>query len=47
MQGTGQLWWVDTRTLTVGELSSSAASNDDELDQLYQWWNSSVLVTMR
>lgn len=47
VQGTGQLWWVDTRTLTVGELSSSTASNDDELDQLYQWWNSSILVTMR
>ena len=45
--GAGQLWWVDTRTLTVGELSSASAYTNDGLDKLYTWWNEMVLVTMK
>ncbi|GHF34481.1 serine/threonine-protein kinase [Amycolatopsis bartoniae] len=45
--GAGQLWWVDTRTLTVGELSSASADTNEGLDKLYTWWNEMVLVTMK
>ncbi|CCH30821.1 serine/threonine-protein kinase [Actinosynnema sp. NPDC047251] len=44
--GVGQVWWVDTRTSTVGGLLSSAATGPDELDKLGYWWNSMILVAM-
>ncbi|MEV0679081.1 serine/threonine-protein kinase [Actinosynnema sp. NPDC050436] len=44
--GVGQVWWVDTRTSTVGGLLSTSATGPDELDKLGYWWNSMILVAM-
>ncbi len=46
LAGAGQLWWVDTRGLTVGELSSPEADDNDGLDRLYYWWNEEILQTL-
>ncbi|MBN6041302.1 serine/threonine-protein kinase [Amycolatopsis sp. 195334CR] len=45
--GTGQLWWVDTRTLTIGALIAPGATSDDALTQLDTWWNNMILVTLK
>ncbi|MGW4587144.1 serine/threonine-protein kinase [Amycolatopsis thermoflava] len=45
-QGTGQLWWVDTRTLIIGNLSSPDAVTPERLEHLYYWWNEQILGTM-
>lgn len=45
-QGAGQLWWVDTRTLIVGNLSSPDAVTPEQLEHLYYWWNEQILGTM-
>ncbi|MGC7097735.1 serine/threonine-protein kinase [Amycolatopsis lurida] len=45
--GTGQLWWVDTRTLTIGALIAPGATSDDALAKLDTWWNTMILVTMK
>ncbi|MEU4805377.1 protein kinase [Actinosynnema sp. NPDC023587] len=44
--GVGQVWWVDTRTTTVGGLLSTVATTPDEVDELGHWWNSMILVAM-
>ncbi|SFJ65798.1 serine/threonine protein kinase [Amycolatopsis sacchari] len=46
LAGAGQLWWVDTRGLTVGELSSPEADTNDGLDRLYYWWNEEIVQTL-
>ncbi|MGA6166401.1 protein kinase domain-containing protein [Amycolatopsis magusensis] len=46
-EGTGQLWWVDTRTLTIGALSAPGATSPDALEKLDTWWNTMILVTLR
>ncbi|QFU88204.1 hypothetical protein [Amycolatopsis sp. YIM 10] len=46
-EGTGQLWWVDTRTLTIGALIAPGATSDDALAKLDTWWNTMILVTMK
>ncbi|WP_112266348.1 serine/threonine-protein kinase [Lentzea terrae] len=39
--GTAQVWWVDTRTLTVGVLKRPGDVNT--LDSLDTWWNQRIL----
>ncbi|ANZ40345.1 hypothetical protein BBK82_34285 [Lentzea guizhouensis] len=39
--GTAQVWWVDSKTLTIGALKEPG--NIDTLDQLDLWWNTSIL----
>ncbi|MDI5979007.1 serine/threonine-protein kinase [Amycolatopsis magusensis] len=46
-EGTGQLWWVDTRTLTIGALIAPGATSPDALEKLDTWWNTMILVTLR
>ncbi|MDT7803205.1 MAG: serine/threonine kinase PknH, partial [Actinomycetota bacterium] len=41
-----QLVWTDAKTLTVGILLSTKVTNNDQLDQLYYWWNEEILVDM-
>ncbi|GAA2688691.1 MULTISPECIES: serine/threonine-protein kinase [Actinosynnema] len=41
--GSGQVWWVDTETLTTGVLRSTTATTPDELEALDTWWNMWVL----
>ncbi|MFI6026816.1 serine/threonine-protein kinase [Amycolatopsis magusensis] len=45
--GTGQLWWVDTHTLTIGALIAPGATSPDALEKLDTWWNTMILVTLR
>ncbi|HEX6347409.1 serine/threonine-protein kinase [Umezawaea sp.] len=44
--GTGQLWWVDSKTLTIGQLVSSKATTNEALDKLDLWWNHMILSKM-
>ncbi len=39
--GNAQVWWVDTRTLTIGTLKRPG--DIDTLDKLDLWWNQSIL----
>ncbi|GLY35858.1 serine/threonine protein kinase [Amycolatopsis sp. NBRC 101858] len=41
-----QLAWTEKPTLMVGVLLSTKVTNNDELDKLYQWWNTEVLSEM-
>ncbi|ATE56462.1 serine/threonine-protein kinase [Actinosynnema pretiosum] len=41
--GSGQVWWVDTETLTTGVLRSTTATTPDGLEALDLWWNMWVL----
>ncbi|ACU39227.1 serine/threonine-protein kinase [Actinosynnema mirum] len=41
--GSGQVWWVDTETLTTGVLLSTTATTPDKLEALDLWWNMWVL----
>ena len=41
-----QLVWTDAKTLTAGVLLSTKVTNNDQLDQLYYWWNMEILVDM-
>ncbi|SFW58585.1 serine/threonine-protein kinase [Amycolatopsis australiensis] len=40
------LVWTDKQNLMAGVLKSTKATNADELDQLYYWWNEQILSTM-
>ena len=39
--GTAQVWWVDTRNLTIGTLKKPG--DVDTLDKLDLWWNHQIL----
>lgn len=39
--GSAQVWWVDTKTLTIGALKKSG--DIDVLDKLDLWWNHQIL----
>ena len=41
-----QLVWTDTKKLMGGILLSTKATNNDQLDQLYYWWNMEILSDM-
>ncbi|MDX8050943.1 protein kinase [Lentzea sp. BCCO 10_0798] len=40
--GTAQVWWVDTRNLTIGTLKKPG--DIDTLDKLDLWWNHQILT---
>ncbi|SDO40331.1 serine/threonine protein kinase [Lentzea jiangxiensis] len=40
--GTAQVWWVDSKTLTIGALKKPGDIN--VLDKLHLWWNTSILT---
>ncbi|MCX2951569.1 serine/threonine-protein kinase [Lentzea sp. NEAU-D7] len=42
--GNAQVWWVDTRTLTIGAVKRSGDINT--LDSLDIWWSEKVLATL-
>jgi len=44
--GKGQLWWVDSKTLVIGQLISTSATSPELLEQLDLWWNGQILTTM-
>ncbi|GAA3846106.1 hypothetical protein GCM10022243_10370 [Saccharothrix violaceirubra] len=44
--GRGQVWWSDSKTLTVGVLRSSSATGGLALERLYQWWDGMILADM-
>ncbi|AXB43737.1 serine/threonine-protein kinase [Amycolatopsis albispora] len=44
--GAGQVWWVDTRTLTIGALIAPGQTSADALEQLDTWWNTMILATL-
>ncbi|WP_410630436.1 protein kinase domain-containing protein [Amycolatopsis sp. cmx-4-83] len=41
-----QLVWTEKKTLVAGILLSTKVTDNDELDKLYQWWNTEVLSEM-
>ncbi|WP_410593480.1 protein kinase domain-containing protein [Amycolatopsis sp. lyj-23] len=41
-----QLVWTEKKNLVAGVLLSTKVTTNDELDKLYQWWNSEVLSDM-
>ncbi|KDN16339.1 serine/threonine-protein kinase [Amycolatopsis rifamycinica] len=41
-----QLVWTEKKNLVAGILLSTKVSTTDELDKLYAWWNSLILVDM-
>ncbi|WIY04942.1 serine/threonine-protein kinase [Amycolatopsis mongoliensis] len=41
-----QLVWTDTKKLMGGILLSTKVTNNDQLDQLYYWWNMEILSDM-
>ncbi|WP_370969294.1 protein kinase [Amycolatopsis sp. cg9] len=41
-----QLVWTEKKNLVAGILLSTKVTNNDELDKLYQWWNTEVLSEM-
>ncbi|NBH09888.1 hypothetical protein GTY80_42425 [Amycolatopsis sp. SID8362] len=41
-----QLVWTEKQTLVAGILLSTKVTTNDELDKLYQWWNTEVLSEM-
>jgi serine/threonine protein kinase len=41
-----QLVWTDAKSLIVGALLSTKVTNNDQLDQLYYWWNMEILSDM-
>jgi len=41
-----QLVWTEKKDLVAGILLSTKVTTNDELDQLYQWWNTEVLSDM-
>ncbi|WP_410637256.1 protein kinase domain-containing protein [Amycolatopsis sp. lyj-346] len=41
-----QLVWTEKKNLVAGILLSTKISTADELDKLYAWWNSMILVEM-
>ncbi len=45
--GAGEVWWVDSMTLTIGQLISSKATTNDALTKLDLWWNGMILTKMR
>jgi serine/threonine-protein kinase len=45
--GAGQLWWVDSKTLVIGQLVAAKATTPDALEDLDFWWNTMILTTMR
>jgi hypothetical protein len=42
--GNAQIWWVDTRTLTIGAVKRPG--DVDTLDSLDIWWSARVLATL-
>ncbi|GHH40416.1 serine/threonine-protein kinase [Lentzea cavernae] len=43
-EGTAQVWWSDTKNLTIGVLKRPSNSTDlDTLDKLDLWWNHQIL----
>ncbi|MEU5694097.1 protein kinase [Actinosynnema sp. NPDC020468] len=45
--GFGQVWWVDTKTLTTGVLLSTTAITPEALEKLDAWWNTTVLTKLQ
>ena len=45
--GAGQLWWVDSKTLVIGQLIAAKATTPDALEDLDFWWNTMILTKMR
>ncbi|WP_086859566.1 serine/threonine-protein kinase [Amycolatopsis lexingtonensis] len=41
-----QLVWTEKKNLVAGILLSTKVTTNDELDKLYQWWNTEVLSEM-
>ncbi|MEV4052644.1 protein kinase [Amycolatopsis sp. NPDC049688] len=41
-----QLVWTEKKNLVAGVLLSTKITTNDELDKLYQWWNSEILSDM-
>jgi serine/threonine-protein kinase len=41
-----QLVWTEKSSLVAGTLLSTKVTNNDELDKLYQWWNTEILSEM-
>ncbi|WP_086840841.1 serine/threonine-protein kinase [Amycolatopsis kentuckyensis] len=41
-----QLVWTEKKNLVAGILLSTKITTDDELDKLYQWWNTEILSEM-
>jgi serine/threonine-protein kinase len=41
-----QLVWTDAKSLIAGLLLSTKVTNNDQLDQLYYWWNTEILSDM-
>jgi serine/threonine protein kinase len=41
-----QLVWTDAKKLVGGVLLSTKVTNNDQLDQLYYWWNMEILSDM-
>ncbi|MFJ7211623.1 protein kinase [Amycolatopsis sp. NPDC098790] len=41
-----QLVWTDSKKLMGGVLLSTKVTNNDQLDQLYYWWNMEILSDM-
>ncbi|MCR6481360.1 protein kinase [Amycolatopsis sp. OK19-0408] len=41
-----QLVWTEKKNLVAGILLSTKVSDNDELDKLYQWWNTEILSDM-
>jgi len=41
-----QLVWTEKENLVAGILLSTKVTNNDQLDMLYQWWNTEILVDM-
>ncbi|MFJ9781668.1 serine/threonine-protein kinase [Amycolatopsis sp. NPDC101161] len=41
-----QLVWTEKKNLVAGILLSTKVTDNDQLDQLYQWWNTEILSDM-
>ncbi|MGW5719697.1 protein kinase domain-containing protein [Amycolatopsis sp. NPDC003865] len=41
-----QLVWTEKKNLVAGILLSTKVTDNDELDKLYQWWNTEILSEM-
>jgi hypothetical protein len=41
-----QLVWTEKENLVAGILLSTKVTDNDQLDMLYQWWNTEILVDM-
>jgi serine/threonine-protein kinase len=44
--GAGQIWWVDSKTLVIGQAIAAKATTPDALENLDSWWNLTILSSM-